>query len=112
MLLEQDSYADELGKTVQAGQIEAIGTFKYGGDGFFTWECPHCRERAGFRAFAINGVVFTCDKCKKRALLLRSDVRFVTGIVSDYNKRRPATDEVIRNALEHLGQAISCLGRR
>lgn len=112
MLLEQESYPDENGYDVDAHQIEAIGTFKYRVDGFFQWECPHCRERDDTRAFGINGVVYTCKKCKKRALLLRSDTRFVTGIVSDYNKRRPATDDVIRHALEHLGQAITCLGRR
>ncbi len=112
MLLEQKSYADENGGDVAADQIQAIGTFTYGADGFFQWECPHCQARHDSRAFAINGVVYTCDKCKKRALLLRSDTRFVTGIVSDYNKRRPATDDVIRRALEHLGQAVVCLGRR
>lgn len=111
MLLAQDRYPDEDGKTVEADQIEAVGTFKYSVDGFFEWECPHCCGRASNQAFAINGVVFTCEKCKKCVLLLRSDARFVSGILPDCTQPRPATDNLIQNILKHLGQVITSRGR-
>ncbi|KKL67820.1 hypothetical protein LCGC14_2131110, partial [marine sediment metagenome] len=110
MLLEQDSYSDEDGKTIAAHEIEAIGTFKYSSDGFFEWECPHCKERESTRAFKINGTVFRCPGCKKRALLLRSDASYVGGVIANNIEQERGTDRVIRDALEHMGRVISCLG--
>lgn len=85
MLLQQETYEDDNGHKVAAKDIYSVAAFVYIADGFFRWTCPnvHCQDRINSgRAFKVNGTVHSCDSCKNRALLLRTDCDEVASVVS------------------------------
>ena len=109
LLLEQNEYEDERGSRISAGDIEHVGTFKYKCDGFFDWQCGKCGATHASRAFRINGVVFHCDGCGKKCLLLRSDVTYVTQAVQDAQRGQSRHAERTRTAVLKMSEAIMAL---
>ncbi len=56
-------------------------------DGFYEWQCGNCGQIGGSRecGWPIAGLVCMCSGCKKRNLLLRTDVNFINETLSKSN---------------------------
>lgn len=85
MLLQQKQYEDENGKMVDASTIYSVSPYIYIVDGFFSWSCQNCKKDNSSRAFKVNGTVQTCEHCRNKSLLLRSDCDNINDIVRRVN---------------------------
>lgn len=110
MKLQDKDYEDENGRRLERNEIDCIGTFTYIVDGFFEWECGACNHEHKTRGFSINGTVYTCYQCKKKNLLLRTDINYVKQVFRNAERRDADQDKRARAALKYLGQAITALG--
>lgn len=108
-LLEQSSYPDGQGNSVNSSEIKYLGTFKYQFDGFFRWQCGNCQEEHQSRSWRINGTICKCSKCQESSLLLRTDCQQVNNIIAASEKRTTDLEQKVRRCLNYLGQAISSL---
>jgi transcription elongation factor Elf1 len=73
-LVDKD-YLSENGKTISAEEIDVLATFSFGSDGFFTWTCGSCGKVHNSRAFQVVGIVYHCDSCGSKNLLVRTDIK-------------------------------------
>lgn len=112
MFLNDERYEDEKGNYLEKSEIDCLGTYEYGVDSFFKWSCGSCSHESRSRAYKIGGVIFTCDKCNKKNLLVRTDIKFVNQKMRNADRNDTTAEEAIRRALHHLGQGIAELGRR
>lgn len=111
MFLNDEKYEDDNGRFIDRSEIDTIGTYEFGGDGFFKWACGNCSEIKQSRGFKIGGTVWKCSSCGKKNLLARTDIKFITQITRTAERRDSELEGAVRNALRHLGQAVSALGK-
>jgi len=112
MILNDEKYEDEHGKYIDRNEIEFLGTYEHMADGFFKWQCGNCNHVAQYRAFRISGTVFKCTECQKKNLLIRTDIRFIHQKMNAADRNDTACEVRINKALNHLGLAISELGKK
>ena len=113
MILNDDRYEDEAGQWTSRSEIDCLGTYKHSIDGFFTWCCGNCKKEVSTRAFRIAGTVWTCrnNECKKKNLLVRTDIRFVEQKLQAVDRNDGTAEQAIKKALTHIGLGISALGQ-
>jgi len=112
MKLQDQTYENENGQRVNRAEINCVGTYEYIADGFFTWECGECKEEHSTRAVVgVNGIVWTCRKCGKKNLLLRTDAQYFNMVMRKAETRNTELDDAMRRALGYMGQAISALSK-
>lgn len=112
MYLSDDYYVDEIGQSIRASEIPddvLLGTYKGKIDGFFEWQCPHCKEIMNSREYRTNGCLHICPKCSKKALLIRTDCRYVSSVMHAHERHYEKLRVKLDRAIAQLGTAIRIL---
>lgn len=112
MKFNDEFYEDENGRNLKRSEIDSLGTYEYKTDGFFNWECGLCKNEHSSRGFKIGGTVWTCNKCGKKNLLIRTDFQYLNQILKRSEKNDSEAEDRIRAGLNYLGQAISSLSKK
>jgi len=112
MYLAENYYVDEIGQSINASQIPndvLLGTYKGKCDGFFEWQCPHCKEIITGREFRTNGCIHICPKCGKKALLIRTDCGYVSSVMQAHERHYEKLRVKLDRAIAQLGKAVQIL---
>lgn len=117
MLLQQETYKDDMGREILAKNIFFAAPFVYIADGFFRWTCSNCRQDNSCRAHFVSGVVFNCSHCNAESLLLRSDCDNINDLCKRVNLLKDQIEvhakavEEIQRQRQFIADAIFALAK-
>ncbi len=80
--LGQAVYEDDNGRPVEAENIDCLAPYTHVIDGFYSWTCGSCGHDHSDRWWSISGRVVTCQQCKKKNLLVRTNTKEITEALS------------------------------
>jgi len=110
--LNQTTYLDDQGHSIEAAKVDFIAPYQYGFDGFYKWQCGSCKFERATRScgWSIAGQVLECESCHKRNLLVKTNCTEIDECIGMKNRLEVEIAELKHNQDKfqtHLKYAVA-----
>jgi len=97
--LQQEFYEDDNGNPIPAADIRALGSYVHASGGFYNWTCGRCGSEHHNRWYNISGRVMKCSGCHQLILLVRTNCKEVTEVLT----MKWESDRQVKEAKDLIG---------